>query len=90
METLKNLKKAVGDYQRANKGGEYSPVYGELMLDRKTGELWVDHFCSTGHTSYCVYDGRDVINLGKRMKDAGFSIKMQGVKFFVATGGAEW
>lgn len=29
---IKGLKAAVGDYKRANKGGSYSLLYGNLML----------------------------------------------------------
>ena len=37
---IKGLKKAVGDYQRVNSDGPYSPCYGEIMLDAETGEIW--------------------------------------------------
>lgn len=29
---IKGLKTAIGDYKRANKGGPYSLLYGNLML----------------------------------------------------------
>lgn len=45
---ITGLKKAVGEYQRANKEGYYSPKYGYLMFDKATGELWTDEFYSLG------------------------------------------
>lgn len=31
---IKGLKKAIGDYKRANEEGYYSPRYGYLMFDK--------------------------------------------------------
>lgn len=49
---ITGLKKAVGEYQRANKEGYYSPKYGYLMFDKATGELWTDEFYSLGHNEW--------------------------------------
>jgi hypothetical protein len=65
MLKLKGLKKAVGDFQRANKGGHYDPRYGKLMLDRSTGELWTDEFYSIGHNTWKEYKDESIINLVK-------------------------
>lgn len=62
---LKGLKKAVGDYQRANKGGQYDARYGVLMLDRSTGELWTDEFYSLGHNTWKEYHDKSIIKLLK-------------------------
>ena len=62
MVKLRGLKKAVGDYQRANSYGYYSPWYGVLMLDRSTGELWTDEFYSLGHNEWKVYYDGDIID----------------------------
>lgn len=68
---IKGLKKAVGDYNRINVGG-YSANYGYMMLNRTTGELWVDEFCDYGHNSYKVYDNPAIINIVRKMaSDAG-------------------
>lgn len=60
---ITGIKKAVGEYQRANAGGYYSPHYGNLMLDRGTGEVWTDTFCSIGHNEYKVYHDPMIIDL---------------------------
>lgn len=80
---LKNLRKAVGDYQTCNKGGIYSPRYGVLMLDPETGELWCDEFYSLGHNSFSVYHS-PVVYLSKRINEIdGCYVDMKGVKNFV-------
>lgn len=60
---LKGLKKAVGEYKRANAGGQYCPRYGRLMLDRGTGELWTDEFYSLGHNNWKEYRDDAVVDL---------------------------
>ena len=60
---IKGLKKAVGDYKRANADGRYSARYGRLMLDRGTGSLWTDEFYSLGHNSWTEYKDPAIINL---------------------------
>lgn len=71
MKTLKikGVKKAVGDYNRANAGGYYSPRYGKLMLDRSTGEVWTDEFYSLGHNSWTEYHDPAIVNLGYFMAE---------------------
>ena len=63
------LKKSVGDYQRANSDGYYSPRYGRLMLDRSTGELWTDEFYSLGHNEWIEYHDDAIINLISYISD---------------------
>ncbi len=81
---LKGLKKAIGDYKRANSGGAYSPRYGRLMLDKSTGEIWCDEFYDLGHSWYTQYKSPDIINLGREMGDRNITPTMQTVKAFCA------
>lgn len=60
---ITGIKKAVGDYKRANAGGIFSPIYGCLMLDRSTGEVWTDEFYSLGHNEWKEYHDKSIINL---------------------------
>ncbi len=79
------LKKAIGDYKRANAGGDYSAIYGCLMYDVETGELWTDEFCSIGHNSWKDYPHNKVVNLGRIMRERGINnICMASVKQFLA------
>ena len=64
MIKITGVKKAVGTFRRANEDGYFSPSYGELMLDRSTGEVWTDTFYSLGHNEYKVYHDPAIINLG--------------------------
>ena len=80
---IKGLKKAVGDYQRANVEGSYSPRYGCLMFDQKSGELWTDEFYSLGHSSWKEYQSKSVVNLGKMMQDREIDINMKNIKEFI-------
>lgn len=77
---IKGIKKAIGDYQRANSQGYYSQSYGILMYDTETGEIWTDTFYSFGHDSYRIYDNKAIINLGKYMGDLDLAINMANVK----------
>ena len=77
---IKGLRKAVGDYQRANAEGYYSPRYGHLMYDAGDGEIWTDEFYSLGHNSYNAYKKSTVINLGRYMADLGMPVTMANVK----------
>lgn len=85
---LKGLKKAIGDFNRANAGGYYSPSYGKLMLNTSTGEIWTDEFYSLGHNSWIEYHDKDIINLGNEMNDYDWqyntetAITMKNVKAF--------
>lgn len=80
---IKGLKKAVGDYQRLNSGGCYSPRYGYLMYDKEDGSLWTDEFYSLGHNNWKKYESESIINLGKIMTDKGFDINMKNVREFI-------
>ena len=74
---VKGLKKAVGDYQKANAGGAYDARYGTMMLDCNTGELWTDEFYSLGHNDWKEYHEQSIINL------SGFMMEHQGEDFKV-------
>lgn len=80
MKEIKGIKKAVGDYLRANKGGWYDPEYGRLMLDRGTGEVWCDHFYCLGHNEWKIYHDNAIINLGARIMEYGEKVSMKTVK----------
>lgn len=77
------LKKAVGDFKRANAGGYYSPFYGYLMYDISSGRIWTDFYCSIGHNSYTQYYTCNIINLGSYMADMGIAVTMANVKKIV-------
>lgn len=80
---ITGLKKAVGEYQRANKEGYYSPKYGYLMFDKATGELWTDEFYSLGHNEWKQYQSNSIINLGRIMTENNIEINMKNVKSFI-------
>lgn len=61
---IKGVKKATGDYNKINEGGYIRKLYGDLMLDRETGDLWVDEYASA--TSYKRYDASSIITLFPR------------------------
>lgn len=77
------LKKAIGDYKRANAGGHYNPFYGYLMFDTSDGKLWTDEFYSIGHNSCKVYHSNTIVNLGAMMAERGIEINMKNVREFV-------
>ena len=74
------LKKAIGDFNRANAGGYYSPRYGYLMYDTADGELWTDEFYSLGRNSWNAYKKATIINLGKYMAVLEMPVTMANVK----------
>jgi hypothetical protein len=80
---IKGLKKAVGDYKRANAEGYYSPRYGVLMYDKADGEIWTDEFYSLGNNERKEYHSDTIINLGSMMKERKIEINMQNVKEFI-------
>ena len=80
---IKGLKKAVGEYNRANAGGYTSPLYGELMFDTSDGEIWADTFCSIGHNEWKEYRSDSIINLGRMMKEQSIPVSMKTVKEFI-------
>lgn len=77
------LRKAVGDYRRANADGYYSPRYGYLMYDTDNGHIWTDIFFDTGHNSWTQYHSDSIIDLGKYMADLGMPVTMANVKKIV-------
>ena len=81
---IKGLKKAIGEYKRANFGGHYSPQYGKLMYDTSTGEIWTDYFCSLGHNQWKAYESESIVDLGRKMKEREIEITMPNVKKFIA------
>lgn len=83
MTKVKNLKKAVGDYKRANSEGFYSPRYGYLMYDKADGSLWTDEFYSLGHNFWKEYHSESVVNLGGMMAETGLEVNMKNVKEFI-------
>lgn len=83
MKDIKGLKKAVGDFQRANAEGSYSPRYGYLMFDKEDGSLWVDEFYSLGHNEWKKYHSNTIINLGDMMEERGIEVNMKNVKDFI-------
>lgn len=80
MKKIKGLKRAVGDYQRANSEGYYSPRYGTLMFDYSDYSIWCDEFYSLGHNSWNEYDDSNVVNLGRCLQDG---VTMRSVKSFI-------
>ena len=80
---IKGLKTAIGDYKRANKGGPYSLLYGNLMFDKESGKIWTDELCDLGHNSYVVYATDTIIDLGKMMSELHIEINMKNVKEFI-------
>ena len=80
---IKGLKKAVGDYNRANAEGYYSPRYGYLMYDKNDGSIWTDEFYSLGHNSWKEYHSDTIVNLGKMMAEREIEVSMNSVKEFI-------
>ena len=76
---LKGLKKAIGDYRRANAGGMRSPRYGRLMLDIDTGEIWTDEFYDIGHNSWKEYHSNSIVNVGRELEE----VNMKSVQEYV-------
>ena len=84
------IKVAVGDYKRANKGGMYSPRYGRMMLDRKTGEVWTDVFYDIGHNTWTEYRNPAIINLGRLIGDNNDTVNMQTVRKYAEASCAKY
>ena len=77
---IMGIKKAVGDYKRANAGGWFSPRYGYLMLDMATGKVWTDEFYNFEHNDWNEYHDSAIINLGYKMAEMGLVVTMANVK----------
>ncbi|MDE6724703.1 MAG: hypothetical protein K2J79_03770, partial [Ruminiclostridium sp.] len=80
MLKIKGIKKAVGDYKRANAEGWFSPRYGCLMLDMANGEVWTDGFYNFEHNDLNEYHDSAIINLGYKMAGMGLVVTMENVK----------
>lgn len=80
---ISGLKKAVGEFQKANAEGHYSPWYGYLMFDVETGELWTDTFYNLGHNEWKEYHSNSILNLGRLMAEYGLEVTMSNVKQFI-------
>lgn len=61
---INGLKKATGDYNKINEGGYIRRLYGDLMLDRETGDLWVDEYADVN--SYKRYYKSSIVVLFPR------------------------
>ena len=80
---IKGLKKAIGDYKRANEEGYHSPRYGYLMFDKEDGEIWTDGFYSLGHNEWKEYHSDTIVDLGQMMSEQELEINMKTVKEFI-------
>lgn len=80
---IKGLKKAVGEYQRVNSGGYYSPHYGHLMYDPSDGTLWTDEFYSLGHNEWKVYHDSNIRNIGECVEEKYGKVTMANVRAFI-------
>lgn len=80
---IKGLKKAIGDYKRANKEGYHSSRYGYLMFDKEDGEIWTDEFYSLGHNEWKEYHSDTIVDLGQMMSEQELEINMKTVKEFI-------
>ena len=58
----------MGDYKKANAGGDFSPNYGVMMYDRKKEKLWVDTFTDAAHMKRKMYESADIVDLLKWSK----------------------
>ena len=84
MKNIKGIKKAVGDYQRLNAGGAYSPHYGVMMLNKETGEIWTDEFYSLGHNSWKEYKDKNIMNLSAYMEQREITVNMNNVRIIAS------
>ena len=82
---IKGLKKAIGDFKRANAGGQYSPRYGRLMFDKSTGKIWTDEFYSIGHNQWIEYPSDSIERIDNDEYFFYKGISMKTVKEYVIT-----
>lgn len=80
---IKGLRRAIGDYKRANMDGGLSPFYGYLMFDKGDGKVWTDEFYSLGHNEWREYHSDTIVNLGQMMSEREIEINMKNVKDFI-------
>lgn len=85
MFKIKGIKKALREYKQLNKGGIFSPWYGELMYDKETHEIWTDTFYDVGHNSFKVYHDSDIIHLSKMMLRQDIPVTELNVMRFVGS-----
>lgn len=83
---LKGLKKAVGDYKRANGNGYYSPRYGLMYFDKSTGEVWTDEHYDSGHGTYFNYISDDIVCISNAIEAMGRTVNMKNVRDFIEMG----
>ena len=82
---IKGLKKAIGDYKRANAGGQFSPRYGRLMFDTSDGEIWTDEFYSIGHNEWKEYHSDTVERIDNDEYFFDKGVTMKTVKEYITT-----
>ena len=87
---IKNLRKAVSYYKECNAGGRYDSRYGILMLDRASGELWVDEYSDFGRNSFTAYNNPALCNLSRRMEMAEININESSVRMFAEKLCEQW
>lgn len=90
MKKIMGLKKAIGEYQRSNSGGCYSPHYGLLMFDFDSYELWTDEFWNFSHTWHTDYRSKTIINLGFEMREENLKVNIANVKKYIEDHAAGW
>ena len=90
MKKITGFKKAIGEYRRCNSGDPYDPHYGILMFDFKSGELWVDEFVASDHSSYTNYRSNTIINLSFLMTEDGYEVNMKNVKKYIEENIEAW
>lgn len=90
MKKITGFKRAIGEYQKFNAGGCYSPHYGLLMFDFNDYELWTDEFWDFSHTWHTNYRSKTIINLGVAMEEEGLEVNMANVKKYIEKHTAEW
>lgn len=80
------LKKAIGDYKRANSGGQFSSHYGLLMYNVLDGTIWTEeHEVSEEYiyNEHSLEYNDYIVNVGRMMKEMGVKINLNNVKAFI-------
>ena len=88
--TITGLRKAVHDYNEINRGGYYRPLYGELWIDRNTGEIYTSE--SASRSNRVVFGDPAITILAPKewADEAGFRLKETVVKEHAACAIREW
>lgn len=55
-------------------------IYGALMFDRSTGEVWTDEF--TNKASYRIFNDDDIIDLGHVISNHRYKITKKSVEYY--------